>query len=54
MTPTGAEARSAGEGLDELDRLAKRQAKALRAILELLIEKGVLTREEYLAYVNAR
>jgi hypothetical protein len=48
--PQGAEAQT----LDELDRLAKRQAKALRAILELLIEKGVLSREEYLAWVNAR
>lgn len=49
-TPQAAETQS----LDELDRLAKRQAKALRAILELLIEKGVLSREEYLAWVNAR
>lgn len=39
--------------LEELDRLAMRQAKALRAVLELLIEKGVLSREEYLAWVNA-
>jgi hypothetical protein len=38
----------------ELDKLAQKQSKALRAVLELLIEKGVLTREEYLAWVNRR
>jgi hypothetical protein len=40
--------------LSELDKLAQKQAKALRAVLELLIEKGVLTREEYLAWVSRR
>lgn len=38
----------------ELDKLAQKQSKALRAVLELLIEKGVLTREEYLGWVNRR
>ena len=40
--------------LDELDKLAQKQSKAVRAVLELLIEKGVLTREEYMAWVSRR
>jgi hypothetical protein len=40
--------------LEELNRLADKQSKAIRAVLELLIEKRVLTREEYLAWVNRR
>ena len=50
---TGAELTARPEAAD-LERLAQKQAKALRAVLELLIEKGVLTREEYLAWVNRR
>jgi hypothetical protein len=40
--------------LAELKKLANKQSKAIRAVLELLIEKGLLTREEYLAWVNRR
>lgn len=38
----------------DLDKLAQKQSKAVRAVLELLIEKGVLTREEYMAWVSRR
>lgn len=38
----------------ELEKLAHKQSKAVRAVLELLIEKGVLSREEYVAWMNRR
>lgn len=53
IPPSRADGSSAG-GSEELDRLARKQVKAVRAIVELLIEKGVLTREEYLAWMNMR
>lgn len=40
--------------LEELDKLAQKQSKAVRAVLELLIEKGVLSREEYMSWVSRR
>ncbi|MFZ9886259.1 MAG: hypothetical protein ACO3JL_02050 [Myxococcota bacterium] len=36
-----------GDRLAELEKLASRQARALRATLELLVEKGVIAQEEY-------
>lgn len=37
-----------------LDTAARKQQKALRVMLELLIEKGVFSRDEYLQLVNRR
>jgi hypothetical protein len=37
-----------------LDASQKRQLKAIRVMLELLIEKGVFSRDEYMALVNRR
>lgn len=51
--PTPA-ASPSGTSLAELERLAEKQSRAVRAILELLIEKGHLTREEYFAWLNQR
>lgn len=52
-SPVGSLAES-GARLDELEKLAQKQSKAVRAVLELLVEKGVLTREEYMAWVSRR
>jgi hypothetical protein len=37
-----------------LDASQKKQLKAIRVLLELLIEKGVFSRDEYMALVNRR
>lgn len=45
----------AGAGLvEELGQQQKRQTKAIKTLLELLIEKGVFSREEYVAWMNRR
>ncbi|MEW5847355.1 MAG: hypothetical protein AB2A00_01030 [Myxococcota bacterium] len=41
-------------GMEELEKLQKRQTKAIKAVLELLIEKGVFSRDEYVAWMNRR
>jgi hypothetical protein len=38
----------------QLDGAQKKQLKAMRVLLELLIEKGVFSRDEYMALVNRR
>lgn len=43
-----------GGSAAELEHLAEKQARAVRAILELLLERQVLSREEYLAWRNQR
>lgn len=45
---------SAMELAGRLDSAQKQQAKALRVMLELLIDKGVFSHDEYLALVNRR
>lgn len=52
--PSPPRAEPADARVVELDKLAQKQSKAVRAVLELLIEKGVLTREEYMAWVSRR
>lgn len=43
-----------GEKNAELEKLLVNEVKALRTLLELLVEKGVVTREEFLARLRAR
>jgi len=43
-----------GARLDALEKHASQQVKALRSLFELLIEKGHISRDEYLAKVKAR
>lgn len=40
--------------VSQLDELARRQTRALQVVVELLIEKGVISREEYLAWLRQR
>jgi hypothetical protein len=40
--------------LAELEKLAEKQAKAIRAVLDLLLEKGVVSRDEYMNRVSQR
>jgi type IV pilus assembly protein PilB len=42
------------EQVAALEKLTSNQVRALRGMLELMVEKGVLTREEYLAKVRSR
>ena len=59
MNP-GAPAQNAGgrstafEMAVALDAAQKKQLKAIRVMLELLIEKGVISRDEYIQLVNKR
>jgi hypothetical protein len=55
--PPQAEARSAGGGsptelLRTVEELQRKEVAALKAMVELLIEKGVFTRDEYLAKIR--
>lgn len=40
--------------LNDLEVAQRRQSRALKTVLELLIEKGVISREEFVASVNKR
>lgn len=40
--------------LEDLDRSQKRQTKAIRVLAELLVERGVFSREEYVAQLKVR
>ncbi|MFH1810213.1 MAG: hypothetical protein ABIJ09_15815 [Pseudomonadota bacterium] len=40
--------------LNELEIAQRRQSRAIKTVLELLIEKGVISREEFVASVNKR
>lgn len=52
--PRGGAAPSALELAVALDAAQKKQVKAIRIMLELLIEKGVFSRDEYIDLVNKR
>lgn len=52
VPPNPAAAPTGNAALEELDKLQKRQTKAIKTVLELLIEKGVFSREEYMAWLN--
>lgn len=41
-----------GEALRQLEEVQRKEVAALKAMVELLVERGVLTREEYLAKVK--
>ena len=43
-----------GARLDALEKHAAQQVKALRSLFELLVEKGHISRDEYIAKVKAR
>jgi hypothetical protein len=45
---------SAAPQLDDLEAAQKRQARAIKSVVELLVDKGVFTREEFLACVSAK
>lgn len=55
---TESELRARVEALDaqvaQLEQLLGSQGRALRVLLELMVDKGVMTREEYVARVRAR
>lgn len=40
--------------IEELEKLAEKQVRALRTVIELLIERGVISREEYMNRVGQR
>lgn len=42
------------EQVDGLENIANSQVRALRALLEILIESGLVTRDEYLAHLKTR
>jgi hypothetical protein len=59
MTPSPSQAPDQGrsaalEMAVALDAAQRKQLKAIRVMLELLIEKGVITRDEYIQLVNKR
>jgi hypothetical protein len=43
---------SPGEQLKSFEEAQRKEVGALKAMVELLIEKGIFTREEYLAKVK--
>jgi hypothetical protein len=43
-----------GARMDALEKHAAQQVKAIRTLFELLVEKGHISRDEYLAKVKAR
>jgi len=43
-----------GAQLDEIEAAQNRQARAIKSVVELLVEKGVFTREEFLACVSTK
>lgn len=52
--PANTPSTAALEMAAQLDGAQKKQLKAMRVLLELLIEKGVFSRDEYMALVNRR
>jgi len=50
--PTSPPAQSPAELLSAIEAVQRKEVSALKAMVELLIEKGVFTREEYLARVK--
>jgi type IV pilus assembly protein PilB len=42
------------EQVAKLEKISANQMRALRGMLELMVEKGLLTREEYLAKIRVR
>lgn len=51
-TPPAAQTQSPAELLNAIEAVQRKEVSALKAMVELLIEKGVFTREEYLARVK--
>lgn len=43
-----------GLQLEEIEAAQKRQSRAIKSVVELLVEKGVFTREEFLACVSTK
>lgn len=52
--PPAPSADAAALKLQELNDLARKQTRAISAVVELLIDKGVVTREEYLSWLAQR
>ncbi len=52
--PGSVSASAANELVSKLDGAQRQQVKAIRAMVELLVEKGVFSMEEYLALINRR
>ncbi len=50
--PTGSSVGSPAEVLEAIEAVQRKEVSALKAMVELLIEKGVFTREEYFARVK--
>jgi hypothetical protein len=50
--PVSKAARSPSDLLDAIEAVQRKEVSVLKAMVELLIEKGVFTREEYLARVK--
>lgn len=50
--PTSMAAKSPGEQLRAIEEAQRKEVTALKGLVELMIEKGVFTREEYLAKVK--
>jgi hypothetical protein len=50
----GPSAELAAEMADALESAQRKQLKAIRAMVDLLVEKGVFSRDEYLARINRR
>ena len=54
-SPSVAPGQASGlEMIAALDLAQKKQIRAIRVMVELLIEKGVISRDEYFARVNRR
>lgn len=54
QAPSGPPTPAAQEMVATLDAAQKKQLKAIRAMADLLIEKGLISREEYFARINRR
>ncbi|MBI5548060.1 MAG: general secretion pathway protein GspE [Deltaproteobacteria bacterium] len=50
--PTGGPPQSPADVLSAIESVQRKEVSALKAMVELLIEKGVFTREEYLSHVK--
>ncbi len=50
--PTSVSAKSPGEQLRAIEEAQRKEVTALKGLVELMIEKGVFTRDEYLAKVK--
>jgi hypothetical protein len=52
LSPAGSGKTSALELLKSIEEVQRKEVSALKAMVELMIEKGVFTRDEYLAKVR--